>query len=238
MPPISAEPGETETDQDEVRRVADTFLGYERDPRKQRAWDIANPANVLMRREVIDALLEETAGEMEGGAPLLDVGCGHGLYLEELVRRGVPAERLHGVDVVDELLESAAERIPGAHLARADARNLPHGDDTFGVVVLFTVLSAIGDEIARDIVADAKRVLKPGGALAVYDMRWPSPRNPNVHHMTRRRLEEVLGAGTRFRSLTVLPPVSRRLGAQTERLYPVLSRIRPLRTHWLALWPG
>jgi SAM-dependent methyltransferase len=221
---------------DENVRIDRLFRDYERDPRKQRAWDIDNPGNVLMRREVVGAVLDELGSPLERQLPLLEIGCGHGLYLEELARRGLPATSLHGVDLVDELIEDAARRVPGADVRVADAQRLPYEDDGFGVVLLFTVLSALkSPDVARAITAEAGRVLRPGGALMVYDMRLPSPRNPNVTRMSRRALEELLGPGLELRSLTLLPPLARRLGARAERLYPALARVPALRTHWLAL---
>jgi SAM-dependent methyltransferase len=232
------EPGERESPRvaDENVRIERLFRDYERDPRKQRAWDIENPGNVLMRRELVDALIEEVGTPLEGHGPVLEIGCGHGLYLEELARRGVPESSLHGVDLVDELIEDAIRRVPGADLRVADAQSLPYPDGTFGVVLLFTVLSALKTAgVAAAIVAEAKRVLGPGGALVVYDMRMPSPVNNNVRRMSRRSLEGLMGPNLRVRSLTLLPPLARRLGARAERLYPLLTRLPVLRTHWLAV---
>src|SRR5262245_11117107 len=48
------------------------------------------------------------------GRDVLDVGCGDGALLRDLLRYGGEASRLHGVDLLPERVESARERLPGA----------------------------------------------------------------------------------------------------------------------------
>src|SRR5512140_898974 len=59
------------------------------------------------------------AGE-ERGAPVLDIACGAGRYLEALRKRGV---RVIGLDLSPALLEHAGRIAPG-HLVRGDMRCL------------------------------------------------------------------------------------------------------------------
>ena len=55
---------------------------------------------------------------------------------------------------------------------------------------------------------------------------------PQGIYTQRRELIRLFpGCGMRARSLTLLPPLTRRLGRWTEALYPILARVPFLRTH-------
>ena len=76
----------------------------------------------------------------------------------------------------------------------------------------------------------------PGGVVAVYDSRLPNPRNADVRAVRRRELEAgFAGWNVSVRRLTLLPPLSRRLGRTTPFAYPALCRIPALRTRLLVV---
>ena len=208
---------------------------YAASERKARAWQRDDPSNDVMLSEVMRALERHAAPQLHGAGKVLDIGCGTGSWLMRLVAAGVPAERLVGVDLLEERLEQARERVPGASVSQGNARSLPFEDASFSLVLLFVVLSSLPDEEAEaDALREAKRVLAPGGVLAVYDMRAPSP-NPHVRRVPKARLAAALGPGTTYHSITVVPPLVRRLGHRAPNAYPWLARVPLLRTHWLAL---
>jgi SAM-dependent methyltransferase len=179
-------------------------------------------------------MLELVPGPIDGGGLLLDAGCGTGWWLERLLREGVAPERLAGVELLADRVTAAGARVPGARITQADLRALPLPDGSCALVTLFTVLSSMGS--AEDVgaaLAEARRVLAPGGAVAVWDPRWPTFNR----HTRLVRLGE-LRAGLRgpltVRTITLAPPLARR----AARLYAPLSRVRPLRSHRLVLaWP-
>jgi hypothetical protein len=83
---------------------------------------------------------------------------------------------------------------------------------------------------ASAALGEARRVLAPGGAVAVWEPRWPTfNRNTRLVHLSQ--LRSALGSGLEVRTLTLTPPLARRAG----RLYAPLARLRPLRSHRLAL---
>jgi hypothetical protein len=100
------------------------------------------------------------------------------------------------------------------------------------VVLLFTVLSSVHDDrIARALAAEVRRVLAPGGVVAWYDLRAPSPANDQVRPWAAADVHALFpDLEGRLRPVTLLPPLARRLGGWTDRLYPWLAR-GPLRTH-------
>ncbi len=88
----------------------------------------------------------------------LDIGCGTGMFLEELSRH---AKFVVGVDVSPEMLQVANVRRGKAALLLADADQLPFADGSFDAVVSVTLLQNMPDPAAT--VKEVMRVLKLGG---------------------------------------------------------------------------
>jgi hypothetical protein len=90
--------------------------------------------------------------------------------------------------------------------------------------------------MAINIVSEINRVLAPGGAIVWYDFRMNNPFNRNVRGMTRRKIQSLFsGFGMTWEAISLLPPLARRLGHLTGRLYVPLSSLPFLRTHLLGL---
>ena len=106
------------------------------------------------------------------GLRVLDVGCGPGALSAELARTVAPGE-LHGIDMEPsqvELSRSAASAggLDNAEFRVADAVALPFDDGFFDVVHFHNVLMHVPDVGA--VLAEAKRVLKPGGLIGCREM--------------------------------------------------------------------
>jgi ubiquinone/menaquinone biosynthesis C-methylase UbiE len=206
---------------------------YSTSARTQRAW--RRDANLLMRRDLLARIFGRIEPQLGGAGQILDIGCGTGAYLRDLSMAGVDPARLHGVDVLESRLRTAAERVPGAQLQLGDARRLPFPDGSFTIVLVSTLLSSLSSRHAMvEALTEARRVLAPGGILICYDMRFPSPVNRHVRRVPKRLLLEVLGTGAQIEAVTVLPPLSRWLAGHGPQLYGRLARVRPLLSHWLA----
>jgi SAM-dependent methyltransferase len=111
-------------------------------------------------RRATAAHLLDLIGAHVGGGRLLDVGCGHGLLLDEARRRGF--------DVVGLELSRSAARHAREDLG-LDVREIPLEEfgawDGFDVVVLADVLEHLDDPVAS--VQRCARLLRPDGALCV-----------------------------------------------------------------------
>lgn len=102
-------------------------------------------------------------------ARVLEVGCGTGVLTRVLARwPGIGS--VVGVDPTASFLDRArtlAVDLPNVTFQEADGRKLPFDDATFDVVVFDSVLSHVpGPE---GVLAEAARVLRPGGCLAIFD---------------------------------------------------------------------
>ena len=102
------------------------------------------------------------------GALVVDVGCGPGSSLATMTANGF---RGIGVDFSASLARTAAAC--GAPTVVGDAERLPLAEAAADAVVVECVLSALPDK--RRAVAEAYRVLRPGGVLVVTDMTLTAP---------------------------------------------------------------
>jgi ubiquinone/menaquinone biosynthesis C-methylase UbiE len=97
--------------------------------------------------------------------PVLVVGAGQGLIVEELQKNGLRAD---GVDLSSEMIRYARTR-RGLAFVRADARAMPFGDGTYESVICATgVIDFIDDEEQiRVIMKEARRIVRQSGNLFV-----------------------------------------------------------------------
>jgi SAM-dependent methyltransferase len=192
-----------------------------------RKWRADNPGNAAIRDEVAAAMLPLVPGT---GA-ILDAGCGNGWWLMRLRDSGVAQERLHGIELDPRRAAKAAAQVPGAVVETGDLRALPYADGRFACVFLLTVLSSMPDP--RGGIAEAWRVVAPGGALVVWEPRIPNLRNRRTRLVSATMLHDVTGATPHGRSLTLLPALARHLGPLTPAWYPRLAAVPVLRSHRL-----
>lgn len=131
------------------------------------AWDelraLGLPADVI-EAKLLAALPARGLGR------LLDLGTGSGRLIELLAPR---AETATGIDLSRDMLAAARARLGAAGLGRvalrqADATRLPFADGSFDTVTLSMLLHHVDDPAA--VIAEAGRVLAPGGALALIDL--------------------------------------------------------------------
>lgn len=102
-------------------------------------------------------------------ARILDHGCGYGRSLDQLSAAGY--RNIAGTDFSEKMLARCRSASPHLTLVRSDGRTLPFRDRAFDAVLLFTVLTCIpGDDDQRELIAEVKRVLRPGGILWISDL--------------------------------------------------------------------
>jgi SAM-dependent methyltransferase len=107
--------------------------------------------------------------ELEPGMEVLDLACGHGRIAGRLAARGC---RLTGLDSTPLFLEraraDAAARGVSVTYVEGDMRSLPWDAGRFDRVVnWFTAFGYFGDHDNRRVLAEAARVLRPDGRLAM-----------------------------------------------------------------------
>ena len=109
---------------------------------------------------------------LEPGQRVLDFGCGPGTISVGLARQVAPGE-LCGVDMEASQIELARDvarmsEVDNATFHVADVTNMPFEDDSFDVAHCHRLLMHVPDTAA--VLAEVKRVLKPGGIIACREM--------------------------------------------------------------------
>lgn len=156
-----------------------------------------------------------------GASRVLDVGCAFAYGTAALKGRGDAPPWVVGVERDEGHIQHAGATYPWLPLVRGDALKLPFGDGTVDAVVMLDIVEHIADPTA--VIAEARRVLRPGGALVVsvphkgpmtrldpnnvYDAlrrAWPSwppldaydaSESGTHRHFTADELRSVLGPG-------------------------------------------
>ena len=109
---------------------------------------------------------------LTSGLRVLDLGCGPGTISIGLAKTVEPGE-LHGIDIEESQIEMArAAASAGGHsnavFQTGDVTDLPYGDDSFDVAHCHALLMHVPD--TRAVLAEVKRVLKPGGLISAREM--------------------------------------------------------------------
>jgi SAM-dependent methyltransferase len=101
---------------------------------------------------------------LTGTETVADIGCGNGMYLAELTRRG-HAGRMLGADLSPGMLSAARLRAAEAGLLAGDATALPLRDGVADVTLAPHMLYHVPDRPAA--VRELRRITRPGGQLLV-----------------------------------------------------------------------
>jgi SAM-dependent methyltransferase len=109
------------------------------------------------------------------GARILDVGCGVGMYTEQLRRF---SSRIIGIEVDLKAARQARARIPGIVLAPAEA--LPVANGSFDVVFSHEVIEHVADD--RAAAAEMVRATSPGGRVVLFAPNRLHPFETHGHY--------------------------------------------------------
>lgn len=123
------------------------------------------------------ALLDALA--LPPGARVLDIGSGIGGMARLLATRGATVE---GIDLSEEFVAAVTELtrragVAGVAFRTGSATDLPFAADSFDAAVMLHVGMNVADK--PRLFAEAARVLRPGGAFAVYDVMRTGPGTPD-----------------------------------------------------------
>ena len=188
-----------------------------------------------MRMRVLSRMLAATVGTDLGNVRVVDVGCGTGGFLRQLIDWGATPAHLLGTELQQDRLDLARSRTaPEVHWHCGPLTTLPAA--SADLVSANNVLSSVLDpDIRQRLAADMWRVLKPGGWCLVFDLRYNNRRNPHVRKLTRDELDTYWpGHRQQYETLLLAPPLGRPLAALPALVTEALVALAPpLRSHFI-----
>ncbi|RZJ51662.1 MAG: class I SAM-dependent methyltransferase [Acidovorax sp.] len=196
-----------------------------------------NAAALQAQQERLRAIVRAWAGHgwtNLGNRRMLEVGCGSGGNLQDLIRLGATPGHLTGIELLPERAALARDLLPGSvTLLEGDACRADVPPASQDAVLAFTLFSSLLDAAFRHEMAETLwRWVAPGGGVLVYDFVVDNPRNPDVRRVPLQELQALFPAAQlQSRRLTLAPPIARRLPAWM--IAPASQLLHPLRTHRL-----
>lgn len=205
-------------------------------------YDPVLPVNVCFRQERELATLSLLRGWLNGrkmsDLSVLEVGCGNGINLLQMISLGVDPSRVVANEFLPERLKVARHRLPAAvRVVGGDAAELKQTPATIDLVIQATVFSSIiDDNTRRGIARRMWSLLKEDGAILWYDFTYNNPRNPDVRGVRMREIRELFpDAAFRVKRITLAPPLARRVAPISRHAYNFLAGLGLFNTHIVAL---
>ena len=130
--------------------------------------------------------------DLHEGETVLDLGSGAGADVLISARRVGPTGKAIGLDMTDEMLDLARTNareagVENVEFVKGYLEDIPLPDDSVDVVISNCVINLAADK--RTVIAEAARVLRPGGRFAVSDVIA----DPDMDEATREDMQEWTG---------------------------------------------
>ena len=135
--------------------------------------------------------------ELKPGEIILDLGSGGGIDVLLSARRVGPTGKVYGLDMTDEMLALARENqqtagVQNVEFLKGEIEDIPLANQLVDVIISNCVINLSSDK--DRVLAEAFRVLKPGGRLAVSDVVVRGDVPAEIRHSVELWMGCVAGA--------------------------------------------
>lgn len=225
----------------ELDHIRERYLRRDHSDRGFAVYSLLKPEQYMMDQEkerAILAILSRFDRATIKKMKVLEIGCGGGANILQLLRWGFPPENIIGNELISDRCAQARHLLPAAvEIIEGDALGLHLQQNSFDIVLVSTVLTSILDELFRaQFAMKIWSLVRPNGAVLWYDFIYNNPSNPDVRAVPRRRLLELFPEARVFsRKITLAPPLARFVCRVHPVLYSVFNLLPFLRTH-LVVW--
>jgi len=222
---------------DEIERIKEAYA--KRDNLKySNIYSYHNPSALFIYQEREKAILKalsENGLDNLSDKRVLDIGCGYGGMLRDFIKYGVDPDNCFGIDLLPERIEQASKLSPGMELRCENAVNISFDNDSFDIVLCFTVFSSIIDiEMKQLIAREIIRVRSPEGLILWYDYHINNPKNPDVKGVTKKEIHELFpDCEIKLRRIIPAPPLLRLIAPYSLFLCYLLQKTTILNTHYI-----
>jgi len=162
----------------------------------------ANELEYALRSRVV-LELAGLSGHGNGHRPrLLDLGCGDGRFSATATEHAT----VTGTDYSPRAVGYAQRLVPHARFVASSGTALPFADRSFDIVTLLDVIEHIPDDEEMQVIAEARRVLRPGGALVISTNTDRSATElKHFRHYPIPRFEQLFSGLSDLRLVGVIP---------------------------------
>ncbi|TKS61299.1 MAG: arsenite S-adenosylmethyltransferase [Nitrospira sp.] len=135
--------------------------------------------------------------QLNPGETVLDLGSGGGIDVLLSARRVGPTGRVYGLDMTDEMLALAQENqqksgVQNVEFLKGEIEEIPLASHSVDVIISNCVINLSSDK--DRVLAEAFRVLKPGGRLAISDVVVRGDVPAEIRHSVELWMGCVAGA--------------------------------------------
>ena len=167
---------------------------------------------------------------------LIEIGCGNGGNLLQLLRLGFAPQNLSGNELIEERYNSASLKLPEKlKVYQGNVLDLNFTNNNFDIIFQSMVFSSILDEDFKvNLARQMWNWIKIGGGILWYDFIYNNPFNQDVRGVPFRKVKEYFPNGKIIKwKLTLAPPISRIVTKVHPSFYNIFNLFPILRSHIL-----
>jgi len=166
-------------------------------------------------------------------AKVLDVGCGAGGGVINLIRLGFSPSNIYGIDILRDRIAEAKVRFPNINWIYGDASCMKFENNFFECVMESTMFIQItDDELSGKIAKEMIRVTKTGGYILLIDWRYSHPFKKEYKGLSKKRIASLFSVGSKTSIFKIyrgalVPPVGRFVSKNIPSIYFTLQSLFP-----------